>query len=603
MGMSGLGGPPKPRLVLNVGVTGHRHDDLIGRDLRAIGETVAKVLERLRSVVEKVERTPGPWFDSRTAVLRLFSRLADGSDLMVAEIAVQQGWELHCPLPFGREEYAASVAPEWQPRYWQMVEVAKGILELDGEPPSGGGSHMRDEVFFESRRMVLRQCDVLIAIWDPEERPSQVWGTTRLVHEARHDDLLVVHIDPKKPTEYHVDTREERAAISLGADETLGDLVRALLLPSAGTESPYEEFLAESPRRWAFGFTWSMFRNLLLGQAPGIPSVRVSGELDRALAGAGALWKADPPLPARVRQAIDEALVRPFVWTDTLAERYANLTRSSIVLNYLMASGAVAMALTPYAVGWTDEHHPLHAWAAIWVVIELTLIVGIVLNTRIGNGRRWHERWMDYRLLAERLRLQRTLAPLGRITPNTRRPAHLSFGDIRNTWMGWYFRAMVRDLGMIPGRYDAGYVQAACAVMMRILRHPADGQIEWHTVNARRVHIVDHRLHALGTVLFVITGIACVVHLFAHWPWLTLVAATFPALGAAMAAIGTHLQLDRIAKHSAAMADRLGRLSADLKDSPSKSVAVGNPCEEIVECMTTEVLDWRSLFRGTIFLP
>ena len=98
--------------------------------------------------------------------------------------------------------------------------------------------------------MVLRHSDVLIAVWDPEERPSQIWGTTRLVNEARHDDLLVVHIDPKKPSEYHLDVREEDADIHQMPADALDERIRGLVAPLPGGSLPYQHFLNERPPRW-----------------------------------------------------------------------------------------------------------------------------------------------------------------------------------------------------------------------------------------------------------------------------------------------------------------------------------------------------------------
>jgi hypothetical protein len=234
----------------------------------------------------------------------------------------------------------------------------------------------------------------------------------------------------------------------------------------------------------------------------------------------------------------------------------------------------------------------------------MALIVGIIALTKIGNDRRWHERWMDYRLLAERLRLQRTLAPLGRVIPDTRRPAHQSSGELRETWVGWYFRALVRALGMIPGHYDEKHVEGARAVAADLLTGKDMGQIAWHRGNAERFKAVADRLHGMSKWLFYLTGGACALHLAGvHWPWLTLVAAAFPAFGAAMGAVAMHLQLERIAKHSTAMATQLAHLDAYLKRVPGKSAAVARPCEEIAECMITEVLDWRTLFRGKLMLP
>lgn len=600
--MAGPDHPGKPRLVLHVGVTGHREQDLQGRDLEAVREAVARVLAQLREIILAVHRESADDFAPAPPLLRLFSRLADGSDLLVAEIGVAQGYELHCPLPFERRTYEEFISPAWRASYGAMLEAATGILELDGESAIGGRSHQLDEAFFESRRMVLRHSDVLVAIWDPDEHPSPLWGTTRLVEEARHDDLLVVHIDPREPGSYHLDVRDEDADIhSISATE-LDQRVKSLLAVPSGASAPYREFLDERAPRWTPGFAWLMFRNLLLGKPPGRPRIRVADEFDRVRVEAASLWQARPSLPEGTWQAIDHVLVPPFTWADMLADHYAHLTRSSIIVNYLMGAAAVAMALTGYALGWTDERNPWHGWAGTWIAIELAFIVAIVVTTQVGNARRWHERWIDYRLLAERLRLQRTLAPLGRITPDTRRPAHMSYGDLRGTWVGWYCRALVRELGMVPGRYDAGYIEAARAVVMNLLTAATTGQIGWHEDTAKRFGTIEHRLHWIATGLFVATGFACVAHLAADWPWLTLLAATCPAFGAAMTAIGMHLQLERIAKHSTGMAAKLDSLRTYLKRQPPRSLLVARPCEEIANCMTVEVLDWRSLFRGKILL-
>ncbi len=608
--------PPKPRLVLHVGVTGHRHDDLVGRDIEAIRATVAAALTSLRTIVGNVHDANADAFDDRPPLLRVFSRLADGSDLVVAEVAVQHGYDLHCPLPFDRVRYEALVASDWRPLYGRMLEAASGILELDGDALGSAARRAAlDEAFFESRRMVLRHSDVLIAIWDPEDRPSQVWGTTRLVNEARHDDLLVLHIDPKRPGEFHLDVRAEDADIhAVPADELAERLVPllapparppahvAIVTPQSSGSTAYDDFLAERKRTWTLGCSWLLLRDLLATGRLTRPRIWVRGAVERAVAAWGGPWDTTPALPEAVRGRVDGVLQLPFAWADTLGDHYANLTRSAIVLNYAMAAGAVAMALAGYALGWTDEHHAWHTWAPYWTGAELALILAIVGNTYVVNTRRWHERWMDYRILAERIRLQRVLAPLGRILPHTRRPAHLSFGDLRQTWVGWYFRALVRELGMIGGRYDTVYVDAARATMTKLLEDTSEGQIGWHDSNATRCHKVEQRLHRAGEILFGVTGLACVVHLFAHWPGLTFVAATCPAFGAAAAAIAAHTQLDRIAKHSRAMAARLALLDAYLGRQPATSSAVSRPFEEIAECMAVEVLDWRSLFRGTLSL-
>jgi len=92
---------------------------------------------------------------------------------------------------------------------------------------------------------------------------------------------------------------------------------------------------------------------------------------------------------------------------DALADHYANLYRGG-VFNFAASAGAVLLALA--GLVW-----PM---AKLWLVLgELLLIAGLVVNTMVGTRCQWHRRWLDYRRLAERLRLMRSLKRLGVATP------------------------------------------------------------------------------------------------------------------------------------------------------------------------------------------
>lgn len=598
--------PGKPRLILHVGVTGHRHDDLQGCDVNLIGNAAADCLARIREIAMRVhERNPDhEAFAPSPPVLRFFSRLATGADLIVAAEAAKQGFELFCVLPFARDVYANDIDPAWRASFDQLLGQATHVLELDGNARTATN---RYESFYQSRRMVLRHSDVLIAVWDPDNRPLGIWNTARLVAEARHDDLLVVHIDPRAPAAAHLDVREQDAAIhSIGMAELEPRLSELLGPPSNEAASPstwawvvhgtetsqrekYGDFLREQQRTRTLGGLWLPFRNFVHRGTLRLPRCKVENFLTATQETWGGGWQASPLLPAATRERVDAVLLRPYAWADQLADYYANLTRSFIILNYALAVAAVFSAL----IG--------HAYGRLWIAGEFFFIALVIGNTLVANHRRWHERWIDYRVLAERIRLQRFLTPLGRITPHTRRPAHLSFGDIRSSWVPWYFRSLVRALALVAERFDPAYVEPARAVMVKLLAETANGQIDWHEANATRFRTIEERLHWAGLLLFALTGVACVAHWFEHhWAWLTFMTAGFPALGAACAAITVHLQLDRVAKQSRSMHDRLKQLLAYLQRQPAESRAVGMPLEEIAECMTSEVLDWRSLFKGSV---
>lgn len=604
--------PDRPRLVLHVGVTGHRHEDLAGCDLDAVRVSVADLLARVGDQVTRIAERHHGEFVPEAPLRRFFSRLADGADILAAEEAVRQGWELHCPLPFSRDAYAAHVAEPWRDAYRALLARATTVLELDGDaaaPPLA-------EAFFESRRTVLRHCDVLIAIWDPANRPSGVWGTTRLVDEARHDDLLVIHVPPRAPTVPHLDVGAEDADIhQVGLEQLESRLTDLLAPPGTGLDaamaatparqrplaSLHEAFFTERQRRWTPGFVWPLLSKLMVGEKR--LGLRVA-DVQRATAEEWSTgWRTAPRLPVEVRTRIDAVLREPFGWADQLSVYYANLTRSSLVLNYLMAALAVFFALLAYGLSWTDHGHPRHHWAWLWTAVELALILAIVANTRLGNRWRWHERWIDYRALAERIRLQRVLAPLARVAPHTSRPAHLSFGDVRGSWLAWYHRALVRQLGMVPIRFDADYVMAARMVVAGMLADRRVGQISYHYRTAQTFHAIERRLHRAGLGLFVATAVACAAHLVWHSPWLTVVCAAFPALGAALEAIAVHAQLERVGKHSRAMFEGQMGLVQFLARQPALSRHLGPPCEAIAESMTSEVLDWRSLYSGRLRLP
>ena len=88
----------------------------------------------------------------------------------------------------------------------------------------------------------------------------------------------------------------------------------------------------------------------------------------------------------------------------------------------------------------------------VFSVIELVLVMVIVVVTLWGRHQRWHQRWMDYRALAEEFRQVQFLSLLGLSTSSVKVPTHLEPGDPRNKWFGWYFRAISREQGLIQVR-------------------------------------------------------------------------------------------------------------------------------------------------------
>lgn len=321
-------------------------------------------------------------------------------------------------------------------------------------------------------------------------------------------------------------------------------------------------------------------------------------------------WPADRSTP--VAAMIDR--LRPFyAWPDKLADRYADGYRSAFVVAFLAAAFAVAMALAPFALSMA-EHGVGEILCTIGELLSILLILFLVFRGRRG---RWHQRWLDYRILAEIIRHQRLIAYLGgeRATPQV--PEHLAgYGDVGASWMAWYARCVERSLGLPTAVVDRAYLLASLEDLAGQLGGP-HGQIIFHKGTTSRAFRIEHRLHLLEVILLTLTLICCIQHLMqSFWPgWphipsplLTFCCGFFPVAGAALAGISNQGEFRRIAQRSASMAERLAHQLKKVHDLQQQlavtstahkqlSPEIAAIASETARTMVNEVLDWRIIFQ------
>lgn len=131
-----------------------------------------------------------------------------------------------------------------------------------------------------------------------------------------------------------------------------------------------------------------------------------------------------------------------YAWADALAVQYADATRSSYVLAGLLGASAVLVGLSAL---FFPENIALPA-KIIVLTIEGGLLAYIAARFfRPAHQKRWVERMIEYRTVAELLRHQRFMYAFGgvdrlerNIDRNWREP---------DAWIGWYVRATLRELG------------------------------------------------------------------------------------------------------------------------------------------------------------
>jgi hypothetical protein len=616
--------PPKPRLALRVGVTGHKPDHLHHAQIHVLQDKISEVLQILKDFVIHHPRVSNFYRDRDEPILRLVSSLAEGTDSYVAHQAISLGYELQCPLPFARDQYLNDFekdasAQEFN-RLLNNTETTTAILELDGSRDRAAESYLA------AGRVVLSQSDVLIAIWDGQG-PRDGDHTAQIVADAGLRNILTIRIDSTDPLHhiYYRVSGDEWSSSGEAKDGLLAQL-RILLNPPHHTKKEKEEELGTTPhgyfsekQRWFnWGFFWIPFRNLWL-RRPTLPRLKVS---DFGVAGTDewvAVLKNSGAFSNGAIGLIDRArLFDHYGWANGLAEYYGNLYRSAFAINYVFSALAVFCAFLHYAF----EHLTMGPPSLAFTAIELVLLGSIMIIYGIGTTHHWHERWIDYRLLAEYHRQLFFLIPLGPgelSSPHL--PKYMSAGDPKTTWMHWHYLALRREIGLVGAELTHDYLDSVRSFLNS--KDGIRGQIDYHEANAGRLEKLDARFVGVTKFLFVLAILAAISagvlkshslenYLEANLPRqlsvagivaaVAFIATASPTLGAALAGIRSQAEFERVKKRSRAMLQTLQRICKELSprhpsDEKISYAALNLTVAEAGQLMVDELLDWRIVFK------
>jgi hypothetical protein len=156
---------------LTIGVTGHR--DLMAGDLPAIRERVREFFEKLQREFPGLE-------------LQLISPLAEGSDQLVAEVALELGIRLIVPMPMQQSVYEQDFATQaGLDNFRRLLEHAE-VIPL---PLVKGSTHadmlsdaaVRDWQYAQLGVFVSNHCQILLALWNGKP-DTQTGGTAGVVN-------------------------------------------------------------------------------------------------------------------------------------------------------------------------------------------------------------------------------------------------------------------------------------------------------------------------------------------------------------------------------------------------------------------------------------
>jgi hypothetical protein len=185
---------PPDRLPLVIGVTGHR--DPRDEDIPRLELAVASIITGLRrDFLNNSEETP----------IIVLSALAEGSDRLVARVALAHGAQLIAPLPMPLAEYQRDFEPGLRPG--NMTEFDELFAQAIAAPvmPLRGGSveelrtdkDKRDAQYRELGIFIAQSCHVLLALWDGSEKDMSPGGAAEVVTFKRDGIPLKLSRSPR----------------------------------------------------------------------------------------------------------------------------------------------------------------------------------------------------------------------------------------------------------------------------------------------------------------------------------------------------------------------------------------------------------------------
>ncbi|MEO8366706.1 MAG: hypothetical protein ABI538_10910 [Pseudoxanthomonas sp.] len=419
--------------------------------------------------------------------LVLLSSMAQGSDQLVAQVALDLGLRVIAPLPLPLDLYRADFdPPDLQLLERQLPQVQVLVL------PLGRGSTLqsvaasgldRDQQYAQSGVFVSSHCHVLLALWDGQES-GRLGGTAQVVHFHLHGALSGQM------------ERRHAAATLLGPDQE--NVVHHLPVARRGDDEP-----VDSRGRW-------LTADDRVETSVDLPPQFAQMFLRHAAFNADAHKYAQQIAD---QQQDSAAAAQCPVWhsfeaADWLARTYQRRVARVLLTTYVLVA---LMGFTFF----TYTH--VASQDGVIYGFLLLFLMGMAV-TGLASRREWQRKYLDYRTLAEGLRVQSYWRRAGIVIPGTSAFAHDNFLQKQDVELGWIrnvMRGASLDGMLVPTAADAEQVQAVIGEWIGTPH--SGGQLSYYSGSALRRTRLHHRAELLGLVCVVLgVGISVVLAIFAR---------------------------------------------------------------------------------------
>ena len=194
-------------MTFRLGAVGHRFNRLQNANFEKLRKVIHFVLRDVQKSIERAIGTRGQFKPFKSIRYILMSSLAEGSDQMFAQEALNLGFELHALFPFAQREYENDFGPSSNglngsvSEFRKLLQVARKrrlltTTELQGNRTDSGAAYAA------ASESILSQSDLLIAIWDGGG-PEGKGGTYDSMLSAMEKALPTIWIDACSPHQPH----------------------------------------------------------------------------------------------------------------------------------------------------------------------------------------------------------------------------------------------------------------------------------------------------------------------------------------------------------------------------------------------------------------
>lgn len=363
---------------LVVGITAHRN--LVPGELDLLRQRVRELFTQLKR-------------DFPHSPLTVLSPLAEGGDRLVAEEGLKLGAELIVPLPFARELYATDFAPgPARETFDALCAQARQVIEL---PLLAGHSHAavaaagleRNRQYAQVGVFVARHCHILLAIWDGKGSARR-GGTAQIVNYFLTDQL---------PGDIERRRRREPSLYGGGDERLLWHLVCSRDQPDGAPAASLQpgDVVWRSPDAQPAPAAEMppTFRAVFASADEFNTDAHTYAE---AITREGYLIKDAPPRPGQREASSASSPAVLFRASDWLAGHFQRRVLLAMRVIYTIAF-VMGVAFTAYGNAPNQN--------TLLYLFLLLFGIGALINA-MAKRRSWQRKYLDYRALAEGLRVE-----------------------------------------------------------------------------------------------------------------------------------------------------------------------------------------------------